>query len=179
MGKAHGRSQRPKPYPFGSGAHGRTYPWVELPGLLQGTSPAWSSARRTLVQICILGRSVSYLCHWEINSHPWTELQACCLPRHKDLVSAASAAQARFATVPGPRFLMRHHTGQAVQDAPQEPLDIVPIDPKSPHRVLFPNYRIDFCRRGDISHAPACWRSSLHVGLALLPLNCVASCAGR
>jgi hypothetical protein len=81
--------------------------------------------------------------------------------------------------VPGPRFLMRHHTGQAVQDAPQEPLDIVPIDPKSPHRVLFPNYRIDFCRRGDISHAPACRRSSLHVGLALLPLNCVASRAGR
>jgi hypothetical protein len=73
---------------------------------------------------------------------------------------------------------MRHHTGQAVQDAPQEPLDIVPIDPKSPHRVLFPNYRIDFCRRGDISHAPACRRSSLHVGLALLPLNCVASRAG-
>jgi hypothetical protein len=33
MGKTHGRSRRPKPCPLGSGAHGRTYPWVELPGL--------------------------------------------------------------------------------------------------------------------------------------------------
>jgi hypothetical protein len=31
MGHAHGRTSRPIPYPFGSGAHGRTYPWVKLP----------------------------------------------------------------------------------------------------------------------------------------------------
>ena len=32
MGKTHGRSRQPIPYPFGSGAHGRANPWVGLPG---------------------------------------------------------------------------------------------------------------------------------------------------
>jgi hypothetical protein len=36
MGRAHGRTSRPIPYPFGSGAHGRTCPWVKLPGLDPG-----------------------------------------------------------------------------------------------------------------------------------------------
>jgi hypothetical protein len=43
MGRFHGRTSRPIPYPFGSGAHGQTYPWVEMPAWLLSlqSTAAW------------------------------------------------------------------------------------------------------------------------------------------
>jgi hypothetical protein len=51
MGRAHGRTSRPIPYPFGSGAHGRTCPWVKLPGLTALLSPDVVSTRSTCVRM--------------------------------------------------------------------------------------------------------------------------------
>jgi hypothetical protein len=45
MGKTHGQSSRPIPYPFGSGAHGRSDPWAGLPALGRGGQKRVASAR--------------------------------------------------------------------------------------------------------------------------------------